>query len=189
MTQSDEFADQCIVALKKAKDSSPTNWGWPSVREVIRQQHALSVLRKVPRAPKSARPRNPLFDAMALACGYSLERITRSAAGAIGKSVAEIAQVHSDLTPAEITRIAGKIRAKYDKAGPVAISAHWGEFTGHRTARANHDPYIEPTSWRSLALKKYPDALGWANPHDFKNMDWRDIALTLRQELVRDLAR
>jgi len=70
------------------------------------------------------RPRNPIWDAIVLACGYD-GKLTKSQQGRIAAAMKELADIGAE--PAEILRRAAIYRIKYPgmDVTPTALSANW----------------------------------------------------------------
>lgn len=90
-----------------------------------------------PPAPKKAKKRNPLFDALATACGLKPDEVTKSGASVIGKALAEIREVYPgpDLKPEEIHARAHEYRRQHPQweLTPSALAKYWaglGKSTG-----------------------------------------------------------
>jgi hypothetical protein len=79
-------------------------------------------------APKAARERNPLFDALAEATGQNAEQITKSAGGQIGKALAEIKAVSPEITVEQIKERAANYRTHFADVSisPSALAKWWG---------------------------------------------------------------
>jgi hypothetical protein len=80
-------------------------------------------------APKAARERNPLFDALAEATGQNAEQITKSAGGQIGKALAEIKAVSPEITAEQIKERAANYRTHFKDdiaISPSALAKWWG---------------------------------------------------------------
>jgi len=68
---------------------------------------------------------NPIFDIIALECGYDLSEITRTQASGIAKVAHELKEVGA--TPEEIKRRCDIYRQKYNgfDLTPFALAKHW----------------------------------------------------------------
>jgi len=79
------------------------------------------------RAPKTPKPRDPLFDALAFATDGDPRELTGQTAKACGIALAAIRKVAPELTAAEIDRRAANYRLHYPKAAltSFALSKHW----------------------------------------------------------------
>lgn len=143
--------------------------------------------------PKSAtRERNPLWDTLALECGImDLNQITRISAKQIGVALADIQAVCPNLTTEEIKRRVQGYRRKYPSVActPFAIASHWAEFGGGpRTERAKRDIYVEPEpGWREKAAARFPDAMGWGNPHNWATIEWKDVSTAIRPDILKEM--
>ena len=85
---------------------------------------------EAPKPPKvTTRQRNPLFDALALACGLSVEHMTKSEGGRVGKALSDIRAVKPDLTTEDISVAAQNFKKlmPWCSMTPTAISAHWSQ--------------------------------------------------------------
>ena len=105
--------------------------------------------------PPAARPANPLFDALAEACGSNVAEMTKPAAKACGVALADIRRVSPGVTESDIRqRCATYKRLHWDwPLTPSAVSKHWGELGGGPAAR-QAVPAVpkaaipEPAGWR-----------------------------------------
>ena len=77
--------------------------------------------------PKKQRERDPLFDALASACGSNPRELTTTSARECAVALADIRKVAPGLTAAEIQRRAGNYRLQFaDAACTVfALAKHW----------------------------------------------------------------
>ena len=98
----------------------------------------------MPPPVKKSKKRNPLFDAIAIACGLNAEEITKSAASVIGKALAEIREVSpgSDLKPEEIHARAREYKRQHPQweLTPTSLAKYWaglGKLTGHNPYAAS----------------------------------------------------
>ena len=86
-----------------------------------------------PAAPKpsrvTTRPRSPLFDALALVCGLSVEHMTKSEGGRVGKALSDIRAVKPDLTTEDITAVAQNFKKlmPWCDITPTAIATRWSQ--------------------------------------------------------------
>lgn len=122
-------------------------------------EDALVVALRAPLAkelPKVARiaGRNVLFDALAAACGLT-EPFTASAAGQVGKALAEIVKAFPAVDADELTRVALAARKKYEGAGPMGISSHFHEFV--RKSRPKPQ-MTAPAGWLAKLNELFPDS-------------------------------
>ena len=85
------------------------------------------------------RKRDPLFDAMAVACGHDLENLTKSEGTAIGSAVAEVRH-QPDITPELIHAKAEAYRSMHPdwELTPRALVKHWSAL-GQATT-----PWVDP---------------------------------------------
>lgn len=191
----DEFSAKLYAYFKATADKSgqplkAANW-LATAANFFREHIEPKMIARKRRSTKApARARNLFFDALAVGCGYNLNRIGRVAGSTIGAAVSDIREANPDATPEEIQTRARAIMKRYEKAGPMAVAAHYAdrEFGGgNPTKRALSDVSIEPEGWREFALANWPDALDWVNAHDFKTIPWREVVLTLREIVVQEL--
>lgn len=108
------------------------------------------------RPKRSKRERDPLFDALAVACGVNLTEMTPTAAKTIGTALGGIRTATADVTPEEITLRVKNYRRKNPTwtVSPKAIEKHWPTLgTGRATAQAAaQDPRIAagaPKGWQA----------------------------------------
>lgn len=117
---------------------------------------------KDPAAPKPDRPRDSIFDALALAAGMDLAEVTKGAGGEIAAAKRDILAVCPDVTPAEIKRRAGKLAAKWTGVAvtPSSLAKHWGEFSG-KSKKTDERPPLEvaPIGWVAKLHRIYPDSV------------------------------
>lgn len=145
------------------------------------------------KAPRPARPRNVLFDALALAMGgKNLAELTKNALKSIGVALQSIVEVSPGLTAEEINRRAAAYKRRWPDPrnwSPTALAKHWHEFgEGEPTSAAKFDVYIEPVpaeSWHAAAVEIFGEntaslmiAKGWA-----------DLGTDYRKQILVELAR
>ena len=183
---SDTIGAKCVVVLKAAKRAGEVPW--PKVAEIIDgvvSAEQFSLKTDEPEKPKPERKRNPLVDGIIEACGHDPLKATKTALQAAGVAVASIKEVHPDVNVSEIKRCAALYKRKNPTwpITPSAIAAHWHEFptVTNTLETKTPDPYTAPENWRELASKVYPGA-------DFSDREWSDIAITIRQDLVKKIA-
>lgn len=130
--------------------------------------------------------RNALFDALAAACGIT-GKPTRSMGKRLGMVVAEIQEADPTVTPEEMTRRAGLIFAKYDKASCVAVSMHWHSCGGPRTQTAKRSIYSEPDNWRDV-LRRI--GKGWDQDmlEAMLTAEWLNISSTVRMDILKAIS-
>lgn len=116
------------VQLQEGADSSRITQLIGLLPGVESVQSSQLVLEPDKPSPKRERPRNPLFDALAVLDCPNLSELTRSAASRVAKALQDIKAVAPDVTPAEIKRRADNYRAHMPGASltSTALSAHWG---------------------------------------------------------------
>lgn len=82
-----------------------------------------------PEPPKAKKPRerDPLFDALAVACGNSPHELTKTAARECAVALAEIRSVSPGLTSAEIHLRSANYRSHFPDAActAFALAKHW----------------------------------------------------------------
>lgn len=151
-----------------------------------------ALAKEFPKAVRTPRVngRNPLFDALAAACGFT-EPHTKSAGGQVARALKEVLEIDPTATPEEITRTASAVLRKYEGAGPIAVSAHWHEFSSARRKRDAKATEKGPDGWLKRLNELYPDstlATGGRFAID-KETDyaWAQLAPSLRAELATAL--
>ena len=134
------------------------------------------------------RARDPLFDALAEACGSNPKEMTTPAVRACGVALAAIRKASPNVQPSEFLERAARYRKLYRDAAltPFALCSHWAECGNGLHERSNApsapDPYKEPPSWRPQAIALYPDS-------DFADrvkggLSWSEVSLDVRRALV-----
>lgn len=191
----DDAAMRIVRALVQAKAD------FPKVRpggvfticdaaECIRKQLAgeFPEACKMPRVLVNGR--DEVFDALAVASGYDLSILTKSAAARVAKAKSEIMAVSPQVTAAHVAHVAKKLAAKFQGAPvtPSSIAGHWSEFGTPPTAAEKEklDPYKEPREWKDT-LRRLGEAKGWDAMAvlDYTTKKWADLPLTIRHEIVR----
>lgn len=179
-----------LAAAKQAhgKDWSADLW----VKTVDEFAVVEGVMRK--KKPKgSARVRNPLYDALALATGTrDLGSITRNAGKAIGVALADIMEVCPDLKVEEIERVAAAYKRRWPdprNLSAPALAKNWHLFAlnGHaaKTRAALTDVYQEPADWVPAATKLYgADVAG-----QMREKGWMEIGTDLRRAILEEKQR
>lgn len=105
---------------------------------------------ELPHAKRVGR-RNPLFDALATACGYN-GNMTRAEARTVGVALRDIVEADPTVQPEGITRTAAAVLKKFENAGPMAVAAHWSAFSHlRRPTKAKYDQYNPPPDWHERA--------------------------------------
>lgn len=145
---------------------------------------------ELPKARRAGK-RDLLFDAVAAGFGCN-GHTTRSEAGAISKALKEIIEVDPAVTAEDLTRGCAFVRRKFEKCGPMSLASNWHDISARKTVRteaAKRDIYQEPAAgWREAAQRRFPDAHDWANSHDWRTINWRDVSTTIRPEIIKALA-
>jgi hypothetical protein len=102
---------------KKPKKTSPTS-PEPSIEKNDGKANAL---------PSRERGRDPLFDALAVACGLRLDAIPREQARVCGVATAELRAI--GVEPGDIAPAVRRYRMRYPGAAatPKAVANHWAE--------------------------------------------------------------
>lgn len=140
---------------------------------------------------RNGKGRDELFDAIGTACGCDLTGLTREYAKQIATAKRDILEATPDVTPDEVARRALAYRKKYTNAAcsPMALANHWPEFGNNErlTRGAKNDIYTEPQGWRAAALRRFPDAKEWINPHDFSTKPWAEVSHSIRPDILKAL--
>lgn len=194
------FGEKLAVVMKNAKAQAGVTWCTADFIRVADEFADRERPAKVPRAkkdpsqPKPPRPRNPLFDSLALATGTrDLEQLTKSAKRAIAVALADIVKVTPDLTVEEINRRAAAYRRRWTDPRNLsanALAKHWHEFAPYhgeaKTKAAMSDPYQEPEEplWHNAAIKAYGFEVG----RRMAAKGWHNIGTDFRQTILRELA-
>lgn len=128
--------------------------------------------RQAPVAKKKkggARERNPVFDAMLVACGMPMTGLTGPEQGRVVAALRDIREaMPDDITEAalvaEIGRRASRYKAEWPRAEltPTALSANWNRFGEKNGARVVQG-VAEPTwDWRTVAARLGLQVENWA---------------------------
>lgn len=145
---------QLVAALIMAAKVEHVKRGQPfTVREVGQIIDAADQAR--PDKRRRVNNRDPLFDAIATACGIDLAQpLTRGQAKTIATAKRDILEVSPDVTPDEIARRAREYVAAYRgvRCTPMGIAAHWAEFPPPRRARADNGP----KGWLARLNERFP---------------------------------
>lgn len=142
---------------------------------------------KAPRA-KRANPagRNPLFDALALACGINPSEATAAIRRTIGVALADILSVSPGATPDEFRRRAGLYQKKHKDwpLTPTALAKYWGEFgpADGLTWTAKQD--VAPEGWEACVRSLYNGATGTY----MVALGWEKLGTNLQQSIRKKLA-
>lgn len=174
------FGQTCAAALLEAKRKDP-GLSWERVAVIIQAKYELAPKPRAPRVVKK-RPRDELFDALAVATGQNLEELSRSMARVVAVALADIRAVTPDLTVNEIKRRAEAYKNKH-RDWPLtatSLAKYWGEFGGARTRTANKlDPYATPpANWLELAKRAFPEG-------DFSDRPWGEISTVVRIDILK----
>ena len=118
---------------KKPRVVEPPLEGWlpnGTNQKPTLQSASASALIHAPAKP--ARERNPLFEALAQAESSTLDQLTKSASGRIGKALQEIKSASPGVTPAEIAHRASCYRLLYPNAActSTALASNWAKLDG-----------------------------------------------------------
>ncbi len=96
------------------------------------------------KAKDQQRPRSPLFDALAVACGNNLAEMTERANRACGVALAEIRKVCPGVTPGEIHRRADNFR-RMNRPGyrltPSKFASDWSTLGDSSASNSTATPY------------------------------------------------
>jgi hypothetical protein len=138
-------------------------------------------------APASPpRAKNPLFDALARACGSDPTQMTDRASRACGVALAEIRKASPNITEADFQPRAARYRQIYRDAAftPSALCAHWAELGTNRPATVASTQTPEPADWRTRLLAACPD-----NVHSADVTAWQHKTRTDQQNIIDALQR
>ena len=141
-----------FAALLDAKRANPS---FRTTEAALIEALRPFVLAELPKA-KRVIGRNPLFDALAAGCGLTAP-FTASARGQVAKAMNEIVAVCPGVTPEEMARVAKEVRAKYENAGPMAVSTHWSEFAANHRKKAPAHP-TAPAGWLAVLNGLFPES-------------------------------
>lgn len=193
MTTFAEKAFEALKAFRASHGGAVTRAEWIKVvDDLVATEGVFRKKRPSSRAPKVGKPRNPLFDALAVVHGVrDLSKLTRNGARCVGVALADILEVSPDLTVAEIERCAALYRQRHP-TWPLtapALAKNWAEFARSASTRSSKtDVYVEPSvEWRSVGARLYPDSKEWINPHDFASIKWFDLDASLRRAILAKL--
>lgn len=189
------FGEVCFDALarERARLGTLNKAAWVTIVNQLVESEKIFRKRK-PAAkgePKPGRPRNELFDALAVATGTrDLSKLTRNGARVIAVALADIRAVEPDLTVEKIQTIVTAYSRMWTdprNLSAPAVAKHWAEFAGTLATRtAKTDIYQEPVGpWRQVARSLYPTATDWISPHNFSIMPWSEVSLAIRADILR----
>lgn len=139
--------------------------------------------------PQKPKPRNPLFDALARACGSEPSQLTNGAARTVGVALAEIRAVFPNVTPDEIGRRADAYRRLMPTATLTesALAKHWARCVpGSTTHPKAADPYVEPAGWRDTLREIYRN-VDRERVDDLCRTEWADLSLNVRNDIVKNI--
>jgi hypothetical protein len=114
---------------RKEPESCPKGEGLEGQAELLHVEPAPKAKAKTPRK------RDPIFDALAVACGHNLGELTKKGAGSIATAVSEIRGVSPDVTPEEIARRVATYRSRHPQRrfSEQAIAKDWSRLGGGGT--------------------------------------------------------
>jgi hypothetical protein len=138
--------------------------------------------------PRVVNGRNPLFDALALACGVQAAGMTRAAARACAVALADVLAVYPATTEADIKHRVSRYREKHPSwpVTPPAVAKHWGSLCeGDPTRTAKHDIYQEPRDWLKACVALYGEDVGG----QIHAKGWIDVRVNYGPEILRWLAK
>lgn len=192
------FGTKCREALAKERERlggkiTPEQWdavvdGLVVIEAIFRKKKPSA------KRPKEGRPRNPLFDALALATGTKdLALLTRAGGRAIGVALADIIEVSPGLTPEEITRCAELYRQK-NPTWPLtapALAKNWAQFARtDRTRAAKRDIYQEPDGWKTSEAARSRVYTTGVSKETWANLvaeGWFQLGTSERKEILSAL--
>lgn len=178
------------LAQERAQGNNLTRDRWIAVANLTIEEHKLTTKRR-PRAAKTDRPHNPLFDALAIATGCrDISQLTRNGAKAVGVALADIREVCPDLTPAHIQNVVAAYRLRHPTwpCTALAIAKNWAEFANTpRTVAAKTDIYQEPPGWKESeaamnALRTTPET--W---QIICERGWFELGADIRKDILNAL--
>lgn len=192
---------KALSADRRAYEASPNKVGpYPMCMAVACLRALLAVEfpakpKKKPKgAPREPRERDPIFDAIAGACGADLNGLTERYATTLGVARAQIVGATPTVTPAEIKARAAVFKKKYREVSltPMGLSGRWPELWSGKAATEpapEMDVYREPKNWKTT-LAMLADRKGWSLNVVSDNCakPWDDVSMTIRQEIIKALA-
>ena len=185
MTPGEKLFESLLAAREKAGGTlTQADWIAAADQAIV----DLQVLRKrKPRRLKTDRPRNLLFDSLALGTGCrDISQITRNGAKAVGVALADIREVAPGLTVEEIDRVVAAYRNRHPTwpCTATAIAKHWAEFAATAATRAaKRDLYVEPALWSGAAKALYGDDVGG----QMVSRGWFELGTDMRADILRQL--
>lgn len=114
-----------------------------TVREMAEIIDAADQARPVNKPARRKGSRDPIFDAIAEACGIDLDApLTRGAGNVIGTAKRDILEASPDATPAEIHRRAEAMKAKFPGTpfGPMGLAKNWPSFPAPKVKTLPNGP-------------------------------------------------
>ena len=187
------FGEKAFNALANARTKAggvlPKEVWIQTVDDLVALEAVFKKRKPSSKRPAEGRPRNVLFDALAIATGTrDLTKLSRIGGRTVGIALADIIDVEPELTVEKIESVVRSYKARHPTwpCTAMAIAKHWAEFA--KTAPTNaskRDVYVEPTvPWREVAAHIFPDAKDWIDPHDFATKAWLEIADTCRSKIL-----
>lgn len=147
----------------------------------------IDAIKNAPKAKRSRGDRDPLFDTLALCCGYNLNEISKDAGRLIGVSLASIRSVTDELTPEEIKRRVAKYQSKYRvNPTPKAVANKWATLGDGRTNDKGQplDPYKEPKDWKAAVVAIHGEDIGG----QMFEKGWFELSTNYRSEILVKMA-
>lgn len=138
-------------------------------------------------ATYSKSEREAFFEALREVCGYSTN-ITKTTKRTLAVCLSEIMAVDDRLSVEKIRFTGAAVMKKYDKAGPMAISKHWGQ-EGHTppTKSARKDAYVEVANWQTI-LRSIGKTWDETALNEQLAKSWNELPITIRQEILKVIA-
>lgn len=165
-------------------------------RRVLQKEADENTLSPLPagfKAVPKPKPRDPIFDALAIASGFDLATITRPAAGRIAKAKADIIAVSPNVTPEQIADAAKALAKKYQGAPvtPTSISSHWAEF---RSESVKVVKITAPAGWLAVLREMYPTSIYFQAGGQFEikaesDAGWSQIPASVRMAIEKEMKR
>lgn len=147
---------------------------------------------RLERPARTLGSRDPIFDALVIACGGDLQALTRQYAATVATAKRDILEATPNVTPDEIMRRATRYLAKYKDAActPLALAKHWPEFPMVNNGSRKPDVYKEPVGWQD-ALSRLAERSRW-NRETVQLMlsaPWQEIDLGIRAMMLKEIER